>query len=459
MVRSSLVFAGIAPHPPIMVPEVGGGAAEEVRTSIDAMQDLTERIIVSGAETVVLISPHAPLETGAFVAYQGEKLQGSFANFLAAGTGVEAALDEEMLSAITSTALGRGYRVVAIKDRDLDHGASVPLYFLQRNGWHGRLVSLGYTFLSNQDHLNFGSCIRVAAETLGTRVALIASGDLSHRLKPGAPAGYNKDAHLFDEEVVAAIHACAPERIINIDPELRKMAGECGYRSMLVAIGATDGLAKDYQVLSYEAPFGVGYLVAQLTSEQTNPDKSTTVEAPIDSVFPHAQDLPSIARRAAETFVLEGRHIKPEFSSLCVPAACFVSIKTVTGELRGCIGTIEPAKESLEEELITNAINAATRDPRFPALTPAELAYLQYSVDVLFGLEPTSFEELDPGVFGVVVGDEAGIRRGVLLPQIEGVESAQQQVAIAARKAGIAPGSDVTLFRFRVTRFRESDTD
>ena len=439
-----------------MVPEVGGIAAVEVNTSIDAMRDLTARIIDSGAETIVLISPHAPLESRAFVAYHGNRLQGSFADFLAAGTGVEAALDEELLSAITHAAHDQGYKLVTIRDRDLDHGTSVPLYFLQRNGWRGKLVSLGYTFLSNQDHLNFGSCIRAAAEKIGTPTAIIASGDLSHRLKPSAPAGYQKDAHLFDEEIVAAIRAGAPERIINIDPKLRKMAGECGYRSMLVALGATEGLPPSYEVLSYEAPFGVGYMVAQLTFEQ-HKSGAGIVDCLIDSVVPLDQDLPSIARHAVETFVTEGRHIEARFSTLYSPAACFVSIKTMTGELRGCIGTIEPARASLEEELITNAINAAMRDPRFPPLKKEELPFLKYSVDVLSGLEPSRIQDLDPSLFGVVVGNEAGTLRGVLLPQINGVGSAQQQVAIAARKAGIAPGSAVTILRFRVARFSESD--
>ena len=439
-----------------MVPEVGGRASEEVRSSIDAMRDLTERIIVSGAETVVIISPHALLETNAFVAYQEDKLQGSFSDFHAAGTAVEVTLDREMLSAITRSASGEGYRVVAIKDRDLDHGTSVPLYFLQHNGWNGKLVSLGYSFLSNQDHLKFGSCIRSAAEMLGKPIALIASGDLSHRLKPDAPAGYREDAYLFDLEIVGAIRAGAPGRIVNIDPELRKRAGECGYRSMLVAIGATDGLPGGYEVLSYEAPFGVGYLVAQLSNSKPNDGKNTPSVASVDSVFRVEQDLPSVARRAAEIFIREGRYIKPESSKLNAPAACFVSIKTLNGELRGCIGTIEPKRESLEEELITNAINAATRDPRFPALTSAELPFLYYSVDVLSGLEPTTIEDLDPELFGVVVVDTEGIRRGVLLPKIAGVESARHQVELASRKAGIPPGSSVKLFRFRVKRFHES---
>ncbi|MBV9959075.1 MAG: AmmeMemoRadiSam system protein A [Acidobacteria bacterium] len=448
MVRSSVVFAGIAPHPPIMVPEVGGGAAEEVRASINAMRDFTERIIASGAETVVLISPHAPLEARSFVAYGEETLYGSFANFRAPGTEIEVGMDEELLTAISQTARERGYVVSGIKGYELDHGTAVPLYFLLRNGWRGRVVALGYTFLSNEDHLSFGSCIRDAAARSGKPVAFVASGDLSHRLKPGAPAGYNETAHLFDEEVIAAIGAGTPERIINIDPELRRTAGECGYRSMLVALGVAESLAQSYEVLSYEAPFGVGYLVAQLSCERA-------AESEHVSDASLAESLPALARLATETFIREGRQIKPPAISTGTRAACFVSIKTMSGDLRGCIGTIEPVKDSLEEELIANAINAATRDPRFPPVSTAELTDLRYSVDVLSEPEPTRFEELDPKVYGVIVEDEHGLRRGLLLPDIEGVETAAQQVSIAARKAGIDPNAPLKLFRFCVERFRE----
>jgi AmmeMemoRadiSam system protein A/AmmeMemoRadiSam system protein B len=441
-----------------MVPEVGGKAIEEVRASIDAMHELTERLISSGAETLVLISPHAPLEPRAFVAYQGDTLKGSFASFRAPETEIEVALDKELLSAITVIAMGQGYKIVRISGHELDHGTTVPLYFFKRNGWTGKVVSLGYTFLSNQDHVRFGTCIRTAADLQARPVALVASGDLSHRLKVNAPAGYHEDAHLFDDEVVSAIKASDPDRIVNIDSNLRSRAGECGYRSMLVAIGASEDLPRNCEVLSYEAPFGVGYMVAQLMTETSEVSQNEVTEAFEDSALRN-KNLPGLARQAVESFIRDGLQIKPELSGEPVRAACFVSIKTVGGELRGCVGTIEPVKETLEEELIANAINAATHDPRFPCVTPGELINLKYSVDVLSNLEPTVFQELDPEIYGVVVEEEHGRRRGVLLPKIEGVGSAEQQVAIAMRKAGITPGVPVKFFRFRVSRYRESNED
>jgi aromatic ring-opening dioxygenase LigB subunit len=154
-----LVFSGIAPHPPIMVPEVGRESIAGVRASIDAMADLTKRVIEAGAESVILISPHAPLEAESFVAYQGPHVYGDFSNFQAPSTEFSARVDDELLTAITQSAAAENYRVSMLDDDLLDHGTAVPLYFLVRNGWQGRVVALGYSFLSNEDHLRFGSCI------------------------------------------------------------------------------------------------------------------------------------------------------------------------------------------------------------------------------------------------------------------------------------------------------------
>lgn len=453
---SAIVFSGIAPHPPIMVPEVGREAVAEVRGSIAAMAELTRRIIKSGAETVVIISPHAPLSPDAFVAYHSQPLHGNFANFRAPGTSVEFPIDEELLAGIINAAAHADYDVPALKGQALDHGTAVPLYFLDRNGWQGRVVALGYSFLANEDHLKFGECIREAAESVGRAVAFIASGDLSHRLKPEAPAGYNSSAHFFDEQVVDALIRNTPLEIVEIDPTLRRTAGECGYRSILVALGLTKSLPATCEVLHYEAPFGVGYLVAQLTNVKSGASDQNFVGIGEHALV--AEDLPALARRAVESFVRNGREISvPQNAAeiLDARAACFVSIKTRAGDLRGCIGTIEPVRDTLGQELIANAISAAMHDPRFAPIEESELSNLRYSVDILSAPEPATVADLDPAIYGVIVEDESGSLRGLLLPDIPGVDTTEQQVNIAARKAGIAPGTPLKLSRFRVDRFKE----
>ncbi|MDT7540699.1 MAG: hypothetical protein QOE33_603 [Acidobacteriota bacterium] len=481
--RSSLVYVGVVPHPPIMVAEVGGDAVREVAGSIKAMREMTARVIKSGAQTVVIISPHAPLEARAFVAYRDAELRGSFAPFRAPEAKVSAPLDSELLDALTREASAEGFEIALLEGYGLDHGTAVPLYFLLRNGWRGSLVALGYSFLSDEDHVRFGVSLRRAAEAEGRPVAFIASGDLSHRLTLDAPAGYNPKAHLFDEQVTDSIRDREPARIAGIEPQLRRLAGECGYRSLLVAIGASQGLRADCELMHYEAPFGVGYMVAQLARaaddagvDAKNEVEKTAAEYGVSDRqlsaknfsaqnYQHVADeaensLPALARRAVESYVRGGRLLRAEDASdthdLNQPAACFVSIKTEDGELRGCIGTIEPQRDTLAEELIANAVSAATRDPRFPPVSVNELSRLRYSVDILSKPEPASFEDLDPKSYGVIVEDEAGVRRGLLLPDIEGVETAAQQVQIATRKAGITAGEPVVFYRFRVDRFPES---
>ena len=161
-----------------------------------------------------------------------------------------------------------------------------------------------------------------------------------------------------------------------------------------------------------------------------------------------------LARRTLETFVRSGCVIEapePPPDEMRERAGVFVSLHTKDGELRGCIGTLEPTTVNVAHEIIQNAVSAATRDPRFPPITPAELDGLEISVDVLSGAEACgSLEELDPKRFGVIV--QCGWRRGLLLPDLEGVDTAEQQVGIAMRKAGIHPSEPIQLQRFTVTR-------
>lgn len=184
--------------------------------------------------------------------------------------------------------------------------------------------------------------------------------------------------------------------------------------------------------------------------------RAHTISQPYDE-----NRIPALARGAVETFISQGRVIEPalshEMSMLNRPSACFVCIKTLGRELRGCIGTFEPEKNTLAEEVVANAIKAATCDPRFRPLLRSELSALLYSVDVLGTLEPARFEELDPAVFGLMVVAQSGARRGLLLPNIESVRTADAQVRVAAAKAGIRPDESLKLYRFRTRRFSEWD--
>jgi AmmeMemoRadiSam system protein B len=265
---SGIVFAGIAPHPPLLVPEVGGNRIEQVADSQRALREFSRRLVATNPEAVVVISPHSPLDPRAFTARGSELLKGDFRDFHAPAVKLEFGNDFELLNAIKRAAALEGVELREFsQDHPLDHGAMVPLYYLQEAGWAGPIVVIGFTLQPNEKHLAFGRAIEEASRAINRRVALVASGDLSHRLIVGGPYDYEPTAHLFDEQVVEAIATGDPDGIINIDPGLRNRAGECGYRSIIIALGSVGETLRDHQVLSYEGPFGVGYMVAVLVDE------------------------------------------------------------------------------------------------------------------------------------------------------------------------------------------------
>jgi AmmeMemoRadiSam system protein A len=164
--------------------------------------------------------------------------------------------------------------------------------------------------------------------------------------------------------------------------------------------------------------------------------------------------LVRLAKRTVESYIKRGEVTPPKrlTAEMKPKAGVFVSIHK-GGELRGCIGTIEPQRKNVAEEIIANAISSASRDPRFYPITADELAELEYSVDVLTEPEPVkSKEQLDARRYGVIV--EAGRRKGLLLPDLEGVDRVDYQIDICRQKAGIAPDEPVKLYRFEVKRYK-----
>jgi AmmeMemoRadiSam system protein B len=265
----SIVFAGIAPHPPLLVPEVGGDRIERVADSQRALREFASRLVDARPHTVIVISPHSPLDPRAFTARSTEWVSGDFRGFSAREVTLTFPNDLEMLDAIKQASANHGVELRELgREYPLDHGALVPLYYLHEAGWQSKTVVIGFTYQSNEKHLAFGRAIADAAAASGKKVALVASGDLSHRLIVGGPYEYEPTAYLFDEQIVDAIRRGDPGGVINVDPNLRDRAGECGYRSIVIALGTIGENLRSPEVLSYEGPFGVGYMVAVLAEEK-----------------------------------------------------------------------------------------------------------------------------------------------------------------------------------------------
>lgn len=260
-----LVFAGIAPHPPLLVPEVGGDRIKQVDASVKALQDFSLRMMQSSPDTVVIISPHSPASPYQFGAFASKELKGDFRQFGARHLALSFPNDQELLNILSNVTRERQIPFGLIPNEPpLDHGVLVPMYYLNKAGWQGRLLALSFTSLSISQHIEFGQACRESAKRLGRKIAFVASADLSHYLSNNGPYHLEPDAHLFDEEVCRAISKQDLSAIVNIDQELRHRAGECGYRSILVAIGAANEKDIAPKLLSYESPFGVGYMTAIL---------------------------------------------------------------------------------------------------------------------------------------------------------------------------------------------------
>jgi len=453
------VLGIIAPHPPIMVSEVGGDRASKTADSAEAMSVAARALRIFAPETIVLMSPHAPLARDTFLVDGSPRMAGDLGAFGAPGVRVTSPGDAELEAAIVEEATAAGIPIIArsaAADLDagsLDHAAVVPLSFLDRDGAFP-LVELSLSYLPLAMHRALGSAVARAAMRLGRRIAFIASGDCSHRLTPDAPAGYSPRAAEFDAELVRLISAGEYRKLEDIDPGLIDEAGECGLRSFIALGGFLEGRLAHTRVLAYEGPWGVGYLTALAASPELLAHLGTPESGTKGGMAGCEESEPvALARRTIETYVREHRVIAPPAVEglLALRHGAFVSLHR-GHMLRGCIGTIAPTQSSLAEEIIRNAIQAATEDPRFPPVTAEELPELEISVDVLQAPEPATLEDLDPREWGVIVSCDW--RRGLLLPDLEGVDTVEDQVEIACQKAGIGQHEHIQLERFSVDRYR-----
>ena len=322
-------------------------------------------------------------------------------------------------------------------------------------------LRIGLSGFSPLQHYQLGQCAAKAVDKLGRRAVFVASGDLSHKLRDDGPYGYAPEGPVFDRRVTAAMASGDFLQFLTMDPALCDRAAECGLRSFQIMAGALDGLGVEPELLSYEGVTGVGYGVAAFAV--TGPDDSRRFAVQCEEIErarlaerkANQDPWVRLARLSLETYVRTGRclHTLPDGlpQELTGKAAgAFVSLHA-HGQLRGCIGTTAPTTASVAWEIVQNAVSAGARDPRFPPVGRKELEQLEYSVDVLGEPEPISSPaQLDVKKYGVIVS--CGGRRGLLLPDLDGVDTVEQQIGIARQKGGISARETYTLERFEVVR-------
>lgn len=258
-----LKSAYICPHPPLLIPSIGQSNLSKINSTVKAMNELGDEIKKLEIETVVIISPHGPMQMGLMSVLGAEHLEGDFLQF-GDNTSMSFENNLDLGLNIKKIADTRNIPVQKINnDTGLDHGAMVPLYFLTKHNPDLKIVLIAFSYLDYQKHFEFGEVIYEAIESMDEKIALVASGDLSHRLTPDAPAGYSPRGKEFDELLIKLLENNNTGEILNLDSSLIEEAGECGLRSIIILLGALSNLEYKFEKLSYEGPFGVGYLVGR----------------------------------------------------------------------------------------------------------------------------------------------------------------------------------------------------
>ena len=460
-----ILGAVIVPHPPLIIPAVGRGQERGIQATIDAYRAAARLVAAWAPEVLVVTTPHVVMYSDYFHISPGLAAAGDMGQFGARSARVETRYDTELRRAVIAQAEAENIAAGTLGERDasLDHATFIPLWFLREAGVDCPILRVGLSGFSAAEHYRLGQCIARAVEKLGRRAVFVASGDLSHRLKSDGPYGFASEGPVYDEQVTAAMASGDFLRFLTMDEGLCDRAAECGQRSFQIMAGALDGLAVEAKLLSHEGPFGVGYGVA--TFAVTGRDDSRRFLEQYQSIArsrlaaQKAAEDPwvQLARLSLETYVRTGKILDKLPDDLPdamteEKAGAFVSLH-IGERLRGCIGTTAPTTRSVAWEIVQNAVSACSRDPRFPPVRGSELDSLEYSVDVLGAPEPIiSASQLDVKRYGVIVS--CGARRGLLLPDLDGVDTVERQIDIARQKGGISAVEKYRLERFEVVRHR-----
>lgn len=433
-----MLAAYIMPHAPVAVPEVGQGREKEIQKTLDSYAKASQMIAEDAPETIVVVSPHSIVYRDAFYIAGGEYWKNSLAQFDTPEVSLTYENDTELAAEVINLCNEKGIPTV-YDERGAtrpDHGSVVPLYFINKVYKDFKVLRISPSFVDNSSLMEMGRIIERAAAHLGRKIVFLASGDLSHRLKEDGPYGFIEEGPIFDKKVTDTMRSCNFEEFQQFDEDFLDKAAECGLPGFIMMSGALENYSVTSDFLSYEGTFGVGYAVC---------------------AFKIGDKYIELAKRALETYIKTGEALKltskdeadltGEMTSR--KAGCFVSLKK-HGKLRGCIGTIGPTQSCIANEIINMAMAAGTEDPRFEPVEEDELPELVYDVDVLYPAEAATKEQLNVKKYGVIV--TSGYKRGLLLPNLEGVDTIDYQLKIACAKAGIRANENYTIQRFLVER-------
>ena len=486
-----IVAGFMVPHPPMIVPEVGCGSEKSIKETSQSYEYVADMIADIKPDTIVVSSPHSVMYGDYFHISPGSSAKGSFARFDAPEVTFDVKYDAEFVDSLCEIVERNGIQAGTLGEKSaaLDHGTMVPLYFIMKKYTDFKLVRIGLSGEPMQEHYRLGMAIKETAENLGRRVCYVASGDLSHKLEEYGPYGFVPEGPLYDERIMDVMGRAAFDELFEFEESFLDKAAECGHRSFVMMAGALDCTAVETKRLSHQDITGVGYGVCTYQNKGVDEERDMLEKWHIRyrnkilNMRKKEDAYVKLARLSLENYIithekiawknvkrrvlstgtgatemLTAEQLQERDSNSDVHeeltkrrAGAFVSIHK-NGALRGCIGTIAPTKDCLAEEIIENAISASTRDPRFSPVRKEELFELEINVDVLGEIEPIASEdELDVIRYGVIV--RKGNKQGLLLPNLDGVDTIEEQLSIAKRKAGLEPDEEgCDLYRFEVVR-------
>jgi len=258
-----IVFAGITPHPPLLIPEIGKEETKKLDKTRVAFTKLEQDLYVTKPDVIVVISPHGQTDENSVVINANTVYHVSLKQFGEYTISKKFHGTPRLASKILAGAREKKFNIKIIGKQHIDHGTSIPLLQLTNNLSKISILPIFPQIQNNKQILDFGYVLKNIFMKTEQRVAIIASADLSHALTNDAPAGFLKSGKKFDEKIIELLQSHNSAGIANLDPELIQQAQQCGYNSILMLLGTLKNINYTFKNLCYESPFGVGYLTGE----------------------------------------------------------------------------------------------------------------------------------------------------------------------------------------------------
>ncbi|MBE6015731.1 MAG: AMMECR1 domain-containing protein [Lachnospiraceae bacterium] len=467
----SVLSAYVLPHLQVLVPEIGQGKEEKMAATINSMKEVASRIAEAKPETIVIISSHADAYEDYFHLGKGDGAAVTFEDYGVEGVEIDMKYDLELTEEISKVSKEFGFEAGTEGEENefVDHGTGVPLYYIDPAlDYDYKIVRVSISGFSQLKHYQYGRCIKEAINRLGRKAVVIASGDMSHKLKEDGPFGYSKDGSIFDTALCSALKSANFLSLFGFQFDTIENAVECSLKSSTVLAGTLDGRFVKGDMLSYEDTYGVGcgvFAFAPSPDDTDEVEETRQFDKMLVEQIKHElskkeapNDYVRLARAAAEYYVFNGKQMTLEEYEGELPkemtdkrAGVFVTIN-IDGLTRACMGSLSSTQNSIAEEIICSASDACHEDPRFIPIEIEELDSLGYQVDILGDFEPiNALSKINAKKQGLCI--TLGPKTGIVLPGIEGVKDGQQQLDIAMKNSGIKPGDKYNMYRFNVKRY------